>query len=100
MNKYVTSYCILPLQYVVFVLTSGSTIINNDFLVGNMRICQACNKEKWPVDEHGIQQACLSEECIKKVLCIIEDLHEDDRTRILLGYAFAIQRRAELMEDE
>jgi len=61
-----------------------------------MRICQACNKEKWPVDEHGMQQACLSEECIKNVLCIIEDLHESDRTRILLGYAFAIQRRAEM----
>jgi len=65
-----------------------------------MRICQACNKEKWPVDEHGMQQACLSEECIKNVLCIIEDLHESDRTRILLGYAFAIQRRAEMEEKE
>ena len=44
LNKYVASYCNLPLQYVVFVLTSGSTIINNDFLVGNMQETLAYNE--------------------------------------------------------
>ncbi len=36
MNKCVTSDCILPLQCVVLLLPSGSTIINNDFQVSNM----------------------------------------------------------------
>lgn len=44
LNKYVASYCILPLQYVVLVLPSGPTIINNDFLVGNMREMLAYNE--------------------------------------------------------
>jgi len=49
--------------------------------------------KKWPVDEKGIQQACLTEECVKLVLNIIDKLDEKSRNTILLGYAYAIARR-------
>jgi len=58
-----------------------------------MRICQACGAKKWPVDELGMQQACLTQECIEKVLVIINDLDDLSKKHILMGYAHAILRR-------
>jgi hypothetical protein len=100
LNKYVAEECILGLQSVVFSVNNSGTIINNTAVVTNMRICQACNKEKWPVDEHGMQQACLTPECVEKVLVIINDLDELSRKHILNGYAHAISRRYGEEEEE
>jgi len=65
-----------------------------------MRICQACEKEKWPVDELGMQQACLTPECVEKVMVIIDQLDAESKKRILNGYAHAISRRYSGEEEE
>jgi len=77
LNKYVASYCILPLQYVVLLLTSGSSINNNDFLVGNMAAKELTCEELVKTTHQLLEGLNVIE--MKLVLAIVKDsvnIHE------------------------